>query len=143
MTAVDSTPLQCPSARPDMPGSRVLGVFREVDGEVFLHHLAEPLAVTPQILAHARGAPLAEVFRFTAPCATSSCSHFDGHDCRLAAKLVESVPLRATALPPCRIRRDCRWYQQEKMSACLVCPLLHSETANPSPELAYAADPMR
>lgn len=140
---VDSRTLHCPSARSDMPASRVLGVFREVDGQVFLHHLADPIAVTPDVLALAGDAPLAEVFRFTAPCATAECSHFDGHDCRLAAKLVETVPLRAATLPPCRIRRDCRWYQQEGMSACLVCPLLLSETASPSPELAYAADPGR
>lgn len=138
---MESRTLQCPSARPEMSGSRVLGVIREVDGQAFLHHLADPVAVTPDVLALAGDAPLSEVFRFTAPCAETACSHFDGHDCRLAMKLVESVPHRAKSLPPCRIRRDCRWYAQEGMSACLVCPMLLSETANPSPELAYAANP--
>jgi hypothetical protein len=138
---VDRRTLQCPSARPEMPGSRVLGVIREVDGQAFLHHLADPVAVTPAVLALAGDAPLSEVFRFTAPCAASACSHFDGHDCRLAAKIVEAVPYRATSLPPCSLRRDCRWHAQEGMAACLVCPLLLSETADPSPELAYAANP--
>ncbi len=107
---MDPRPPLCPSALPEMPGSRVLGIT-----------------------------PISEVFRFTAPCVASACSHFDGHDCRLAAKIVETVSHRATALTSCVIRRDCRWHAQEGMSACLVCPLVLSETA--FPELAYAANP--
>lgn len=95
--------LQCPSARPEMPGSRVLPLAGDV--------------------------PLSEVFRFTAPCVAAACSHFDGHDCRLAAKIVETVSHRATALTPCSLRRDCRWHAQEGMAVCLVCPLLLTETA--------------
>jgi hypothetical protein len=116
---MDRSPPLCPSALPGMSGSRVLAL--------------------------AGDAALSEVFRFTAPCAASACSHFDGHGCRLAAKIVETVSYRATALSSCVIRRDCRWHAQEGMAACLVCPLLLSETAdlspNPSPELAYAANP--
>lgn len=124
-----------------MSGSVVLGVFREVDGEEFLNHLAEPVPVNADVLAFARGAPLTDVFRFAAPCATERCAHFAAGDCRLAAKIVEAVPEAAGALPPCRIRADCRWFVQEGKAACLRCPLIHSETANPSPAMRYAADP--
>lgn len=138
---MDGRSLVCPSARPEMPGSVVLGVFREIGGEEVLHHLAEPVAATAGVLALARGAPLADVFRFAAPCAGDQCAHFDAGLCRLAGKIVEAVPAAARALPPCRIRAECRWYVQEGKAACLRCPLIHSETANPSPGLHWAADP--
>ncbi|HWW61044.1 MAG TPA: nitrogen fixation protein [Thermoanaerobaculia bacterium] len=131
----------CPSARPEMEGSVVLGVIRELGGEEIVHHLAEPLPVTPEILALAAPARPTEVFRFAAPCAEHACGHFDGTDCRLAAKMVAVVSHTLPELPPCRIRATCRWFVQEGKAACHRCPLIFSETANPSPELAYAADP--
>ena len=135
--------LKCPSARPEMPGSVVLGVVREIEGEAFVHHLAEPLQVTPDVLALAGTAPLGNVFRFAAPCVEDACAHFDGERCRLAMKLAASPPERARTLPACRIRSDCRWYQQEGKAACFVCPLIFSETAAPAEYLANAADPSR
>src|ERR1051325_215424 len=124
-----------------MTDAVVLGVIREREGWSFVHHLAEPLPVTPAVLALAGDAPAGRVFRFAADCAMEACAHFDGKDCRLAAKLVHSSLDRARALPPCRIRKDCRWYTQEGNAACFVCPLILSETATPTAELAHAADP--
>lgn len=135
--------LKCPSARPEMAGAVVLGVVREIDGETFIHHLAEPHPVTPEVLALAGSAPLGSVFRFAATCAEDACAHFDGERCRLGAKLAASPPERARTLPPCRIRNDCRWYQQEGKAACFVCPLIFSEIATPSEHVARAADPSR
>lgn len=119
----------------------VLGVVRERDGWPFVHHLAEPLPVTPAVLALAGDAPPGQVFRFAANCATDACAHFDGENCRLAAKLARAPLERARTLPPCRLRADCRWYVQEGSAACFVCPLILSETATPSAALAEAADP--
>lgn len=131
----------CPSARPEMDGSTIIGVVREAGGVARIQHIAEPLAVTDELLALAAPARPTEIFRFAAPCAESACSHFDGTDCRLAAKIVANVAEVVDNLPPCRIRATCRWYVQEGKGACLRCPLIFSETANPSPELAFAADP--
>ena len=133
--------LKCPSARPEMPDAVVLGVIRERDGWSFVHHLAEPLPVTPAVLALAGDAPVGQVFRFAADCATDACAHFDGEKCRLATKLARAPLDRARTLPPCRIRRDCRWYAQEGNAACFVCPLILSETAAPANDLVQAADP--
>jgi hypothetical protein len=124
-----------------MDGSSIIGVRREIDGVTRIHHVADPLPVTDELLALAAPARPTEIFRFAAPCAESACSHFDGTNCRLAAKIVENVVDVVDALPPCRIRATCRWYVQEGKPACLRCPLIFSETASPSPELAYAADP--
>jgi hypothetical protein len=131
----------CPSARAETPNSVVLGVIREVDGEPFLHHLAEPAPVTPDILRLASGVSVYDVFRFAAPCAENACQHFDGSHCRLAQKIAD-VMAPASALPPCRIRPDCRWFLQEGKRACHRCPLILSESANPTKELVYAADPL-
>lgn len=124
-----------------MADSSVLGVICEVDGQAFLHHLADKVAVTPDVLALAGTASVGHVFRIAAACATSACSHFDGEDCRLASKLIHGATDRVKALPPCRIRRNCRWYVQEGKAACFVCPLILSETAEPTRALAYAANP--
>ena len=107
----------------------------------FLHHVADRIPVTEDVLALAAPAKPTDVFRFTAPCVASACSHFDGENCRLATKIVDGVMDVVSAMPPCRIRPTCRWYQQEGRRACLRCPLIFSEMANPSPELRYAADP--
>jgi hypothetical protein len=135
-----SSPVLCPSAPAAMAGSVVLGVIREIDGRRFVHHIAEPPAVTSEILALAQGAPLAEVFRFAAPCQATRCRHFEGNECRLAAKLVVTLDNEAGALPDCAIRADCRWFRQEGTPACLRCPLIFSEIPHPSEALRLAAD---
>jgi hypothetical protein len=124
-----------------MEGAEVLGVVRVREGREYVHHVADRIPVTPELLALAAPVSPAEVFRFAAPCAASACSHFDGEHCRLATKIVGAVGDVVEAMPPCRIRPSCRWYQQEGRAACLRCPLIFSETANPSDELRYAADP--
>jgi len=124
-----------------MPNAVVLGVVRELNGSSFVHHLAEPQPVTPAVLALAGDAPTGQVFRFAAECATEACAHFDGEKCRLATKLVRSSLDKVRTLPPCRIRKDCRWYTQEGNAACFICPLILSETATPTTDVVQAADP--
>jgi hypothetical protein len=124
-----------------MEGAEVLGVIRSGDGVEFLHYVAERIPVTEEVLALTAPVKPTDVLRFAAPCAGDACSHFDGANCRLASKIVAAVTEVVSHVPPCRIRPTCRWYQQEGRPACLRCPLIFSETANPSPELRYAADP--
>jgi hypothetical protein len=124
-----------------MAGSVVLGVIRDVNGVQYLHHVANPPAVTPEILELARGARVTDVFRFAAPCAGAECSHFVDDSCRLATKIAATVEETVAFLPPCAIRAECRWFSQEGRRACLRCPLIFSEMANPSEALTYAADP--
>jgi len=135
-----SEPLHCPSARPEMPDARVFGVRRELGGVEFVQHLAEPVDVSDEILALAGDASPGAIFRFSAPCAESACEHFDGARCRLGAK-ISALPRTVDVVPPCRIRATCRWFVEQGSAACLRCPLIFSETANPSADLARAADP--
>ena len=140
LIAEETAPL-CPSAQPEMADSVVFGVIKGTAAEPRLAHLARPRPVTPDLLALAAPVKPTEVFRFAAPCAASSCQHFDGSNCRLAQRVVELLPAIDEILPPCQLRSSCRWWQQEGKSACLRCPQIVTETYAPSERLNQAADP--
>lgn len=114
----------CPSAQPDMQNCRVLGVVQPspTGGNSQLVYLNQILPATKDVLAMAAPAPPTQIFRLAATCEESKCSHFDGKDCRLATRIVEMMPEVVDTLPPCLIRKDCRWYSQEGGAACKRCP---------------------
>lgn len=131
----------CPSARPEMEGAVIFGVVQGTAREPRLAHLVQPLPVVDELLELARPASPTAVFRFAAPCAASACVHFAENRCRLASRVVDTLPEAVEGLPPCRIRPTCRWWQQEGKAACLRCPMIVSETVNPTEMLVTAADP--
>ena len=118
----------CPSAQPDMDGCRVLGVVQRDGPTPILQYLSETLPVTPEVLAMAAPLKATEVFRLAATCAEHKCPHFDGADCQLATRVVQILPAVVDTLPPCIIRKDCRWYSQEGGAACKRCPEITTVT---------------
>jgi hypothetical protein len=100
----------------------VLGVVQRTDHGPEVLYLKEPVAPTEELLATAAPRQPAEVFRFAAKCQTSNCPHFDGSDCRLAARIVQILPAPAAELPHCQVRAECRWFHQEGAPACHRCP---------------------
>ena len=76
-----------------------------------------------------------EVFRLAGTCAEHKCPHFDGADCRLATRVVQLMPPVVDALPPCLIRKQCRWYAQEGGAACTRCPEITTVTYDLSPKV--------
>lgn len=139
-TATDAPPL-CPSAKPEMDGSVVFGVVGGTVEKPRLAHLVEPQPVTDELLALSGSVTPTEIFRFAAPCAGSACQHFDGSNCRLATKIVQLLPEVVAGLPPCRLRSNCRWWQQEGKAACMRCPQIVTETHHASEQLRQAANP--
>ena len=134
--------LMCPSAQPDMEDCRVLGVV-DASGETpQTAYLNQMLPATPDVLAMTGDVPPGEVFRLAARCEEKKCSHFDGHDCRLAQRIVQILPAVVAALPACLIRAECRWYQQEGRPACLRCPQVVTRVENPTAEVRLAATPV-
>jgi hypothetical protein len=106
--------------------------------------------VTADLVALAAPVRPTEVFRFAAPCVGHACAHFAGGDCGLVQRAVRRLPVVTSALPPCRIRPDCRWWQQEGVAACMRCPQVVTTLRTPSeterdvatpPPLAAAGDP--
>jgi hypothetical protein len=133
------SPPLCPSAQPDMDEAHVLGVLEDRDEGLQLSYLVEPVRVTDEILAQTGDVSPTRVFRFAATCEEKSCSHFDGVNCRLASRIVEGLSPVVDKLPPCRIRMKCRWFAQEGAAACLRCPQVVTEIAEPSAAIRAVA----
>ncbi len=131
----------CPSARPEPTDSVVFGVIGGTVTEPRIAYLKQPLTVTEELIAKASPVTPAEIFRTAASCAESGCQHFNGKDCRLAMRIVEKLPAVVEELPPCSIRRDCRWWQQEGKAACMRCPQVITDNYNPSEIMRKVATP--
>jgi hypothetical protein len=99
-----------------------------------LHYLDETLPATPDVLALAAPLKPTEVFRLAATCAEHKCPHYDGSHCRLATRIVRMLPPVVDTLPPCTIRKDCRWFSQEGAPACKRCPEITTVSYDLSPE---------
>jgi hypothetical protein len=136
-----SSGLLCPSAHPEMAGSRIFGVMGGTLEEPRLLYLDEPAPATEEIVALSGPVKPIEVFRIAAPCVESKCRHFDGHDCQLAARIVQILPAVTSSLPACRIRSECRWFRQEGGSACVRCPQVITQNYSPSDQMVRAATP--
>jgi hypothetical protein len=112
----------CPSAQPDWPSARIIGVVGGTPEQAQVAFLDEPAPLNKELLALAEPLQPTEVFRFTAPCASAACTHFGEGRCRLASKIVRLLSEATSELPPCAIRPQCRWWGQEGPAACLRCP---------------------
>jgi hypothetical protein len=125
----------CPSAQPGMDNCRVLGVIDHDAPKPMLLYLNREMAVTPEVLALAAPLKPTEVFRLAATCEEQRCPHYDGTDCQLATRIVAMIPAAVESLPPCLIRKDCRWYSQEGEAACHRCPEITTVTYDLSPRM--------
>ena len=124
----------CPSAQPGMDNCNVLGVVQRDGPKPLLLYLHSPVPATDAVLAMTAPLKPTEVYRLSATCAEHKCPHFDGADCQLATRVVKGLPPAVDTLPPCIIRKDCRWFSQEGGAACLRCPEITTVTYNLSPE---------
>lgn len=131
----------CPSALPDQKGSVVIGVVGGTIEEPRVAYLVEPQPVTDEILTLTEPAAPTEVLRFAASCAGNMCKHFDGSNCRLITRVVQNLPKVVDVLPTCRIRPQCRWWQQEGKAACMRCPQVVTDSYSDSQQLRQAAIP--
>ncbi|WP_211178303.1 MULTISPECIES: nitrogen fixation protein [Brasilonema] len=138
--ATENTTL-CPSARPESGDSVVFGVVSGTVAQPRIAYLKQPQPVTDELIAKSSPATPAEIFRTAGRCIESGCMHFDGKDCRLAQRIVENLSVVTEELPPCSIRRNCRWWQQEGKTACMRCPQVVTDTYNPSQLIRDVAKP--
>jgi hypothetical protein len=125
----------CPSAQPHMREPRVLGVVH--NGET--SYLTEHVPLTNELLALTKPVGPSRVLRIAARCEENACTHFDGVNCRLAARIVQSLPSVTDVLPACLIRAECRWYRQEGRAACLRCPQIVTEFTDDNEAFRRAA----
>ena len=125
----------CPSAQPGMDRAMVLGVVQQDGPRPVVEYLNARVPATPQILALAAPLKPTEVFRLAATCAEHKCPHFDGADCRLATRVAKMLPPVVDSLPPCTIRKECRWFVQEGAAACMRCPEITTISYDLSPQV--------
>ena len=134
MSAPDgNTALRCPSAQPDMDDAEVLGVVSHDETGSRLAYLAGHQPATPEILAMTAPANPLHVLRFSARCEERRCTHFDGQSCQLASRIVAKLDPVSEALPPCVIRKSCRWYAEQGPAACFRCPQVVTEIDRADP----------
>ncbi len=116
-------PTLCPSSR-CAEGAILLGV---VDGSGEVQFLPDRMAVDQDFVDIAnRGRTPEKRFRFSSPCATKACKHWDGSRCGVIHEVFDSIPSehRIQSTPHCAIRDQCRWHRQEGEEACGACPLV-------------------
>jgi hypothetical protein len=135
-----SKPLMCPSAKPEMDGSVIFGIVAGTPEQPQLHHLREPKQIPSELLALDSPVKPTEIFRIAATC-TEECLHFDGANCRLSQRIVEGLPQVSESIPPCPIRVDCRWWNQDGKEACLRCTQIVRDNYIVSEQVYQAVDP--
>ncbi|MGB7416633.1 MAG: hypothetical protein WA902_20690 [Thermosynechococcaceae cyanobacterium] len=141
MTNVTQKVPLCPSARPTLDNSIVFGVVSGTTDAPNVVYLKQTQTVTEELIAKVQPVTPAEVFRTASPCQTKECQHFDGTNCRLATRVAEQLPIVVEQLPPCAIRRDCRWWQQEGSAACYRCPQVVTDNYSPSELIKEVSKP--
>jgi hypothetical protein len=135
--------LTCPSSQPDMAGAQVLGVVERGPDGPALSYVNAHVPVTDDLLATTGEVPPTLVFRFAAPCVASKCTHFDGTKCQLAVRIAAGLTPTVDKLPPCAIRKTCRWYLQEGAGACARCPRVVTQVTDEADPLYAIAQPDR
>jgi hypothetical protein len=133
--------LLCPSAPAESEGGVAFGVVGGTARAPRVGYLAQTVPVNADLLNLAGPVAPTEVFRFAAPCAEHACQHFDGERCGLARRIVQQLPEVVPALPVCRVRSECRWWQQEGRDACLRCPQVVTLVQHPSEAFRAAVAP--
>ena len=136
---------QCPSVQSTEPGAQAFAVVGGSVDKPEVRYLDRAVPVTPELRAMTAPLDPAEVFRISGPCAQSTaCMHWDDSrsKCRLAIRTVRLAPVVVSRPPPCAIRRDCVWWNQEGTSACLRCPQVVTNDVAPSERVIATANPL-
>ncbi len=133
----------CPSAQAHEAGAQVFAVVGGTLDEPSVSYLDRPMPMSPELIEMTAPVDPAEVFRISAPCAGSRCSHFSDtqHSCRLATRTVALASVVVSKPPRCAIRGSCVWWAQEGVSACLRCPQVVTNDYVASDRVREAADP--
>lgn len=122
----------CPSSRPEVKSSVILGIAGGTPAQPVVRILEEPIPM-PALLADLLGEiHPTEVFRFASPCACGACRHFENERCGIARRVVERLDHTQGDPPECPIRSDCRWWKQEGVAACLRCSQVVTDTFDPT-----------
>ena len=113
----------CPSGR-CKKDSILLGIVQP-EGEVSI--LKEKIFIDENFVKIAKtGRTPEKRFRFAETCVTSACKQWRNGKCGVIDKAIQIDidKYKKSQIPECAIRAECRWYHQEGINACFVCPLI-------------------
>lgn len=121
----------CP-AFPAVEGALIIGVNEQGTTSF----LPRTITIDKDFVSMTREEPLSEKFRFAGNCARYSCLHFRKGSCHLIQQelLAKSPPVKASELPKCAIRKNCKWYAEKGFYACNVCSRLAQVRMEPVEE---------
>lgn len=112
----------CPSAQPDMPEARAIGLISGGPEAPRVAYLKADAVIDAASLPHLDGLQAAEVFRLAARCEEGRCAQYGDGRCTLARRLVDGLDPVVSRLPSCTIRDTCRWFAEQGRAACVRCP---------------------
>ena len=120
--------IKCPSA-PCKEGNVLFG---RVLADKTVSYLEEPVVVTSVFVeASKAGRAPEQRFRFTAPCAQSSCKNWKDERCGLIDEVERALAPQAQLNPEvraCSLRATCRWFLQKQEAACVACKFVQRES---------------
>jgi hypothetical protein len=105
-----------------MAGARVIGVVSGTPEAPRIAYLKQSARIPDEVIANLGELQPTHVFRFSAQCEESRCTHFDGSRCGLGQRINEMLEPVVDALPPCTIRPTCRWHAEQGPGICRRCP---------------------
>ncbi len=116
----------CPSA-PMEKGALLMGLVNE-QGKI--DYLGTPIPITKKFIKIAKeGRSPGKRFRFANECAKNGCARWENGGCSVAKHSKELKINSNEPAPECGIRNSCRWFSQEGVYACGVCPLVITDTS--------------
>ena len=65
--------------------------------------------------------------RFSSKYETKNCTNWTGSECSLPSKIlstIKEVSISNSNYLDCRIKKDCRWFYQEGIEVCKICPVV-------------------
>lgn len=117
----DTSDYSCPSAQPDSEDARVFGVVVGDVAEPRIAYLAKDVVVSEEMIQTAGGVSPTRIFRFAGKCVNGACAQFKDGGCRLGGDVSKGIAPVSDRLPPCTIRRTCRWFAENGPDVCLRC----------------------
>ena len=124
----------CPSSK-CQEGAKLIGVVKE-DGHVDM--LKQPLEINEEFVLSAKEGRIPESrFRFANTCLKGACEQWDGCRCSVIDGILDHISkssrkIETKEIRECTIRPNCRWFNQNGMSACLICPLVVTDVTHSS-----------
>ncbi|MEL6662861.1 MAG: nitrogen fixation protein [Pseudomonadota bacterium] len=134
-----SRTLLCPSAEPSGEDAAAIGVVQGDVANPKVNYFGRPAPATDELLALASPVAPTEVFRFSAACVESACSHYRDGACQIARRLVERMAPTRSTLPRCGVRGACRWWIQEGRTACERCDSVVTTNSAPTQTMDFVA----